>query len=152
MSADIVWLAVSALALGALALSWSRPPSTTGSVSDGPQWFAAHQRAERLLAENLSERERLQLQRCGYIELVSPTVRGRTYRVPARPGMVEVYEYGEPAMRLCVQPAVALPQPDVVLMHKLLIEGDEQTYLRTANRLPLSRAASSRSRYGTVGG
>ena len=146
MSADLVWLAVSALALGALALSWWRPPSTTGGVPDGPQWFAAHRRAERLLAANLSERERLQLQRCGYIELVSPKVRGRTYRVPARPGMVEVYEHGEPAMRLCVQPAVPLPQPDVVLMHKLLIEGDEQTYLRMANRLPLSRAASSRSR------
>jgi hypothetical protein len=36
-------------------------------------------------------------------------------------------------MELCLQPVEPLPEGDVVLMHKLMIEANEQEYLRTAN-------------------
>jgi hypothetical protein len=47
---------------------------------------------------------------------------------------VKVYEGGVPIMALCVQPVDPVPDGDVVLMHKLMIEGNEEEYLRIANR------------------
>jgi hypothetical protein len=64
---------------------------------------------------------------------------GRTYRIPRGPGQVLVLEHDRVTERLCVQPASGgLPEADVVLMHKLLIEADEETYLHTANHFPRS--------------
>jgi hypothetical protein len=37
-------------------------------------------------------------------------------------------------MALCVQPIDPVPDGDVVMMHKLMIEGNEEEYLRIANR------------------
>ncbi len=36
-------------------------------------------------------------------------------------------------MPLCVQPVEGIPRADVVLTHKLMIEGNEQEYLRGAD-------------------
>ncbi|MDP9382063.1 MAG: hypothetical protein M3Q29_18355 [Chloroflexota bacterium] len=36
-------------------------------------------------------------------------------------------------MPLCVQPVERMPHADVVLTHKLMIEGNEQEYLRGAD-------------------
>ena len=94
----------------------------------------AEARAEALLRELLSEAEYRQLTRDGYLEVPSPAHPDRTYRVPRRGGMVQVYEGGRPTMALCVQPAAPLPGGDLVLLHKLLIEGDEPAYLQVANR------------------
>ena len=47
---------------------------------------------------------------------------------------VKVYEGGVPIMALCVQSVEPIPDGDAVLMHKLMIEGNEQEYLRIANR------------------
>jgi len=46
---------------------------------------------------------------------------------------VEVYDEGKLTMRLCVEPLERLPAADVVLMHKLMIEGNEERYLHEAN-------------------
>ena len=93
----------------------------------------AELRAAALLRELLSETEREQLARNGYVVVPSCRVEGRVYRVPARPGWVDVYESGKLAMRICVEPVERLPAADVVLMHKLMIEGNEEEYLREAN-------------------
>ena len=45
-----------------------------------------------------------------------------------------VQENGVVVESLCVAPVDWLPPSDVVLTHKLMIEGDEQEYLRRANR------------------
>jgi hypothetical protein len=37
-------------------------------------------------------------------------------------------------MRLCVQPIEYLPDADVVVLHKLMIEADEENYLLRANK------------------
>jgi hypothetical protein len=36
---------------------------------------------------------------------------------------------------LCLQPLEWVPDADMVVMHKLMIEADEETYLQTANKL-----------------
>ncbi len=94
----------------------------------------ARQRAEDLLAEVLGEEEYTELKRRGYLEIPSPSRPSRVYRVPRSRDQVRVYESGRALMRLCVGPVERVPDADVVLIHKLMIEGDEQEYLRIANR------------------
>ena len=97
-------------------------------------WRDAQERAELLLKELLTEDEYRQLNRRGYLEVPSPSRPRRTYRVPRHQGQVRVYDDGVPTMALCVQPVEPMPDGDVVVMHKLMIEGNEAEYLRTANR------------------
>jgi len=70
----------------------------------------------------------------GYLEVPSPTEPRRTYRVPKNKGYVQVIENGRTTMRLCLQPAEYLPDADVVVLHKLMIEADEASYLQKANK------------------
>jgi hypothetical protein len=94
----------------------------------------AERRAEDLLREMLSPAEARELEQRGYLEIPSPNRQGRIYRVPRGRGMVSVYEDGRAVMSLCVQPVEWIPGGDVVLMHKLMIEGNEEQYLKTANQ------------------
>ena len=93
----------------------------------------AEARAAALLEDLLTEDERRQLERDGYLGVPSPSRPGRTYRVPRRRGQVRVYEGSALVMALCVEPVGWLPDGDVVLLHKLMIEGNEAEYLRVAN-------------------
>ncbi len=102
------------------------------------EWLAAKACAEQLLMEMLSPEDYQQLARRGYIEVRSPNVPDRLYRVPKYRGRIHVYEAGRPVMSLCVQPVQLLPDADVVLIHKLMIEGNEQEYLRIANRFDVT--------------
>jgi hypothetical protein len=95
--------------------------------------IAAERRASALLREVLTPAQFQQLQRHGYVEVASPTVPTRVYRVPGAGGLVRVYEQGHAIMDLCLQPIETLPEGDVVVMHKLMIEGNEQEYLSKAN-------------------
>jgi hypothetical protein len=70
----------------------------------------------------------------GYLEIPSPTEPQRVYRVPRLKGCVQVIENGHAVMRLCLQPVECLPDADVVVLHKLMIEGDEEVYLQKANK------------------
>jgi hypothetical protein len=72
----------------------------------------------------------------GYIEVASPHLRERTYRIPFSDGLVQVYDRGQLTKRLCLQPIDYLPRCDVVLLHKLMITGDEHEYLARANAFP----------------
>ena len=97
-------------------------------------WREAQERAEALLRSLLSDDEYRQLNRRGYLEVPSPSRPRRIYRVPRHQGQVKVYEGGVPIMALCVQSVEPIPDGDAVLMHKLMIEGNEEEYLRIANR------------------
>ena len=97
----------------------------------------AERTAEALLRRILDDREYTSLSFNGYLEVPSHEYPGRIYRIPRGPGQVQVVEHGRVTERLCVQPAsVGLPEADVVLMHKLLLESDERRYLLTANHFP----------------
>lgn len=93
----------------------------------------AEQRAEQLLKILLAPEQYNHLVRKGYIEVQSGMYPYRTYRIPRHRGSVEVYEMGRLVMSLCVQPTEVVPDADVVVMHKLMIEGNEREYLRRAN-------------------
>ena len=110
------------------------------STSGVGQWgralgerIAAERRAHALMCELLTPAHMQQLSRYGYVEVASPSIPQRTYRIPGAGGLVRVYERERALMDLCLQPVEALPDGDVVIMHKLMIEGDELEYLAKAN-------------------
>ena len=102
-------------------------------------WRAAEERAEALLRELLSEEEYRQLGQLGYLEVCSRAQPRRQYRVPRHWGLVQVLEGAAPVTLLCVNSTEPVPAADRVLMHKLMIEGNEEDYLRIANRFQLTR-------------
>ena len=108
-----------------------QPQFGVGRRSD---WREAQERAETLLKDLLTDDEYRQINRRGYLEVPSPSRPRRVYRVPRHQGQVKVYEGGVPIMALCVQSVEPIPDGDAVLMHKLMIEGNEVEYLRIANR------------------
>lgn len=94
----------------------------------------AEHRASVLLKQLLTAEEYFQLTQCGYLEVKSPSSPDLVYRIPRRSsGVVKLYDRGKIKMFLCVQPVSFLPTDDVVLMHKLLIEAEEERYLKIAN-------------------
>jgi hypothetical protein len=97
----------------------------------------AEQRAEALLREYLSPAEWAQLTTQGFVELPSTLTRGRAYRIPRHGGRPLVYERGRLVCQLCAGPIEPLPRADLVLLHLVLLRGDEVGYLATANRLPV---------------
>ncbi len=125
-----IWLLFLLLAIYYL----SQSPDGVGRRREaGGEHYTAESRAKVLLREMLSENQYQQLMRSGYLEVPSPTYDHRVYRIPGSGGLVKVYERGTPLMELCLQPAEPLPDGDVVVMHKLMIEANEQEYLQKAN-------------------
>lgn len=103
----------------------------SGSISS-----EARHRAHALMRELLSDAEYEAIVRHGYLDTPSPRNAGVIYRIPRGPGFVRVFYRGRAIADLCVQPAEPLPDDDVVVMHKLLIQANEDDYLAVANRFP----------------
>jgi hypothetical protein len=101
------------------------------------KWSEANRRANELLRAVLTCEQYRQLMRQGYLDIPSPRDPSCIYRVPQSQGLVGVIEQGRRKMSLCLQPRERVPDADVVVMHKLMIEADEETYLQTANKLTL---------------
>jgi len=99
-------------------------------------WREAEIRADNLIRSLLSEEEYDKLKRDGYLDVQSPNFPNRIYRIPSGVGTVIVMEGGQCIARLCVYSTQPIPEREAVLMHKLMIEGNEYEYLRTANHLP----------------
>jgi hypothetical protein len=96
--------------------------------------LGSERRAAGLLRDTLTPKQFHQLTWRGYLEIPSPTEPHRVYRVPRSKGYVQVIENGRAVMRLCLQPVECLPDADVVVLHKLMIEGNEEIYLQKANK------------------
>jgi hypothetical protein len=97
-------------------------------------WSRAERRAAGLLRDVLTPEQCHQLIWRGYLEVKSPSEPERIYRVPRNRGYVQVLEHGRAVMRLCVQPVESLPDADIVVLHKLMIEANEENYLSKANK------------------
>jgi hypothetical protein len=96
----------------------------------------AEERAEALLRDSLSEEEWRTWQQFGYVEVRSRLHPDRRYLVaPDTP--VIVLERGRAVGAICIQPQERLPRADRLLAKKLLAEGDEGTFLRVGNWIPL---------------
>jgi len=94
----------------------------------------AERRAADLLRDVLTPEQFRQLFWSGYLEVPSSNEPRRVYRVPLTKGYVQVVENDRAVMRLCLQPVEYLPDADVVVLHKLMIEADEENYLLKANK------------------
>jgi hypothetical protein len=112
------------------------PVVIRGAASLSRSRREAERRAQHLLSEMLSSEELTELSQKGYLRVRSPSRENRVYHVPQHQGMVSVYEAGALSERLCVGATSYIPEGDTVLMHKLMIEGDEEEYLRVANHFP----------------
>jgi hypothetical protein len=120
--AALVYVVLGLGVCGALVLVW---------------WCAsrADRRACQLLRAVLTQEQYRHLIRWGYLDIKSPSAPQRFYRVPKTPGVVHVIENGRLQANLCLQPFDWVPDADVVVIHKLMIEADEETYLLKANRI-----------------
>jgi hypothetical protein len=96
---------------------------------------AAEKRAEQLLVENLSLKQREE-----YLRHKAFTVHGRIarYRIRrGRSGNVDVVnEQGILTHRLCAHPRAQVPDCDTMLAQKLMLEHDEHAFVRRANVHP----------------
>ena len=137
----VFWLAVLFVSifwlLPALWVFTSRVQRRRRRAASSAEHALAEARSAALLRDLLDEREMEQLTQDGYLDIPSPNYENRVYRIPCCAGWVCVYEMGQARMHLCVQPADPLPNNDVIALHKLMIEGNEQGYLARANEIPL---------------
>jgi len=104
---------------------------------------AAECRAEQLLQQHMPPQQYQQLQEQGYIEIPSRLHPDHLYRIFRRRQRVQIYtlnqassseprqKYGE----LCVVACDPVPDADLFLAHKWMIEADEGAYLAIANRV-----------------
>lgn len=99
-------------------------------------WHEADARADLLVRSVLTEDEYGRLQHDRFLDIPSPGFPKRSYRVPNGMGTVLVIEGGRCVGRLCVQSTAPIPERESVVIHKLMIEGNEADYLRQANHLP----------------
>lgn len=125
MLAALCWMVIG---LATIPLLWSIAQPYLRS------WSRAQRRATNLLRNMLTAEQFRQLTWRGYLEVSSPTEPQRVYRIPRSKGYVQVIENGRAIMRLCLQPVECLPDADIVVLHKLMIEGNEKAYLQKANK------------------
>ncbi len=92
----------------------------------------ARRRARILLEENLSADQRAQLHDNDWFEVVTPK---GTYRIHnGRSGNVTRFRDGRATDRYCIHPTELVPNEDTMLAQKLLLDHDEDAFLRIANR------------------
>ncbi|HEY2593399.1 MAG TPA: hypothetical protein VGK33_05840 [Chloroflexota bacterium] len=106
----------------------------------------ANRQAEALVRHVLSQDEQAQLRRDGFLEVPSQEVSGRTYRIPRRGSPVAVLEPDGHVKYLCLQPETPVAGPELMVVHKLMLEGAEGDYWEKANRVgrPMGRGFGRR--------
>jgi hypothetical protein len=87
-------------------------------------------RAKRLLIENITPAQRATLKTHGYFDV---QVKGKTYRIKwGSHGNVYLVDRGREVRSFCIQPPDT-PDGDTMLAQKLLLEADEESFLKIAN-------------------
>jgi hypothetical protein len=105
---------------------------------------AAERRAEQLLRQHVTAQQYQQLQEEGYIELPSRLHPNHVYRLFRRRQRIQLFavsreeeiEVRRKLAELCVVARDQVPDADLFLAHKWMLEADERTYLAIANRVP----------------
>lgn len=142
-STDIAWTAwVEYTASANTTLTWTawNTSDTTSVNYTAPhqteeqrlQLARRNERARELLVACLTSRQRRELEARGYFHV--ETARGRR-RYRLAPGRAPIRVHGEDGSQwsYCIHPDAGFPQEDVVLAQKLLLETDEEAFLRIAN-------------------
>jgi hypothetical protein len=93
----------------------------------------AEARARRLLERNLSAEQRRTLAKSGFIDVRA--CGGRVYRLARSGSVARLSEDGKYLTeQYCIVPTVAMPPEDRLLALKLMLETDEEEFLKTACR------------------
>ena len=100
------------------------------------EWREADERAERLLRAVLGDDGYRAFAEKGYIEVRSRLYPCRVYLIKRWPEKVTVVEKGRATHVLCAEPESFVPPADLVVVTKLMIEANEEEYLRIANKIP----------------
>jgi hypothetical protein len=98
------------------------------------QTSIAKNRARLLPCNVLTDDEYQQLITSGYVEIATRSRPTRTFHIPPKGGRAQMFEQGQLVCELCHLPTRCLPLSDLVMAHKVQLEGDEEFYLATANR------------------
>jgi hypothetical protein len=101
----------------------------------------AIERAEELLRASISADEYAHLLQHGYLEIPSKLYTNRVYQIPRKRQRVRVYEVVKTGTteqkrrlgELCLIARDPVPDADLVLAHKWLLEANEERYLAAAN-------------------
>lgn len=96
------------------------------------QRVVADKKARLLLLDCLEDEQKQELEKDGYFHVET---RDGTRRYRLRPGGQPVRVHGEDGRHwaYCIHPDHGFPTDDVVLAQKLLLESDEEEFLRIAN-------------------
>ena len=120
------------------------PPILMGGVWDGernttpPPAFTAIavKRAEQLLDRLLTSKQRRYWHRNRYVDIRSPAYPNRLYRIPAH-GQIMCFDSGKLTKRLCIYSLDRIPLADKIVALKVMIESDEQEFLKIAIPHPI---------------
>ena len=101
--------------------------------------IAAEARAEKLLLAHLSEPQRIQYTKERKFRLLTKS--GTEYEVQKGwAGNVVLIKKGKAVERFCIHPKESVPEQDNMLAQKLLLEANEEEFLRIANKTRLRAA------------
>lgn len=101
----------------------------------GPAEDAPRKKAKRLLYSHLTDYQKRMYRKKRYFHVVSE--KGRKYRIcHGDTQNIYLLENGKPAKRFCAHPH-NVPVEDAMLAQKLMLETDEQRFLRVANESPV---------------
>lgn len=131
-------LGVLALLLGCVLTHFEQVRAASGRAETAASWVptSAQERSLELLRDVLNAQEVEQWTRQGYLDVSSPQNAQRIYRIRRADGLVRVYEQGKAVRALCLQPVEPLPSNDLVVLHKLMIKGNEHEYVQQARHFP----------------
>jgi hypothetical protein len=101
----------------------------------------AIKRSERLLDRMLSSKQRKYWHRNRYIDIRSPAYPDRLYRIPEH-GKILCFDSGKLTKRLCIYSIDRLPLADKLVALKVMIESDEQEFLRIAIPHPVKESGT----------
>ena len=134
----VLVLGVLSLLLGWALTYFEQARAASGGAETAPSWIptSAQERSLELLRDVLNPQEIEQWTRQGYLDVSSPQNVQRVYRIRRADGLVRVYEQGKAVRALCLQPIEPLPSNDLVVLHKLMIQGNEQEYVQQARHFP----------------
>jgi hypothetical protein len=91
-------------------------------------------KAQRLLKASITKSEWAFLKKHSYLVVASKACPEREYHIPRKGGMIVCFHDGVPLYEYCLQPLTLLPDDDLVLAHKLMLECSEEEFLEKANR------------------
>jgi hypothetical protein len=96
---------------------------------------AAEVKAEELLLMCLSDAQREQYLKVGYIEINTDTANYRIKKGWSK-NIEKIAKDGKTECYYCIHPTIAVPEADNMLAQKLMLETDEANFLLKANRWP----------------